>query len=233
MCKKLPSAFKIIGMLLLIQALATCVIAKPPGKVRTYPLPGTVTLMFDNGPNLRLTSKILDILKKYNIHATFFIAGTQAKKYPKLIRRICNEGHTIGSHSLTYNSLLTLSDDELIRKIKNSKNILDKITKKPTLCFMTPSGSIDKKVEKSINRYGMKNINIFFDSFDYEKPGVNKIVLPISYHAKSGLIILLHDGIPDLDGQNQVIEALPKIIENIKAKGLGFSTICAYKGAKH
>src|SRR5580765_6669100 len=77
--------------------------------VRTKPLPGTVTLTFDDGPSPVFTPQILAILKKYNIKATFFMVGASAKKYPELVRAVLADGHAVGNHTWTHPMLTKIS----------------------------------------------------------------------------------------------------------------------------
>ena len=64
-----------------------------------------IALSFDDGPSPRYTGEILDILKEYNIHATFFLIGENAQRYPELVRRIQSEGHEIGNHTYCHAKL--------------------------------------------------------------------------------------------------------------------------------
>ena len=68
-------------------------------KVRTIGLPGTVALTFDDGPSPEFTPQVLDILKKYNVKATFFVMGWSAKKFSHLIKRMKDEGHSVAHHT--------------------------------------------------------------------------------------------------------------------------------------
>ena len=106
-----------------------------------------IYLTFDDGPNHIGTDKILDILDKYDIKATFFIIGELAEKYPDKVRTIHNAGHMIGCHTCThdykelYNSVDKFTDD-----IYKWENIISDIlcTELPVKLFRFPGGSINK-----------------------------------------------------------------------------------------
>lgn len=214
---------------LFIFCLSISTLASNYKSYSTTPLPGTVALTFDDGPNPLTTPTILKILKKYNVHATFFVGGKLAKKYPKLLKKMYAEGHSIGNHSLTQPILTNLSDSDLQYEISTAKQIIEKILDKPIQCFRPPHAMYDKRIEKFIARNDMKLATYFLNSFDYELPGYNRIALSLAYHAKNGTIILFHDGDNRIKAHRQIINSLPKVIKLIRKKGLGFSTICNNK----
>src|SRR5437899_2581733 len=92
--------------------------------VRTKPLPGTVALTFDDGPNPIYTPQILAILKKYNIKATFFMVGTNAHKYPEMVKLVLADGHAINNHTLTHPMLTKLNDEQLHKEITTPQVII-------------------------------------------------------------------------------------------------------------
>src|ERR1700678_1620305 len=84
-----------------------------PGDVRKLPLKGTVALTFDDGPTEKYTPQILAILKKYNIKATFFMVGMNAKNHPDMVQQVLADGHAINNHSQTHPMLTKLNDKQL------------------------------------------------------------------------------------------------------------------------
>ena len=197
----------------LIHAHATRIIA----------LQKTVALTFDDGPSPLYTPQILAILKKNNIKATFFVVGVNAKKYPDLLKQIHEEGHVIASHSLTHPKLTKLSDTNLQKEVGMPSKIIQHIIDQKPKCLRYPFGLSNEKVRETIRADGMIPVSMGFNSFDYERPGVKKIVDWVLKNAHSTQVILLHDG---YDHKEQTVLALPFIIEGIQKKGLGFSTIC-------
>jgi peptidoglycan-N-acetylglucosamine deacetylase len=191
--------------------------------VRTTPLKGTVALTFDDGPSPIYTPKILEILKKYHIKATFFMVGVNARKYPEMVKLVLADGHAINSHSLTHPKLTTLNDAELQKEIVMPQVIIDKIIGKKPVCLRYPFGMSNERVRSAIRAQGIVPVSMGFNSFDYESPGVEKIVNWVVKNAHAGQVILLHDG---YDKRQQTVDALPQIIEGIEKKGLGFSEIC-------
>jgi peptidoglycan-N-acetylglucosamine deacetylase len=191
--------------------------------VRINPEKGTVALTFDDGPTATFTPQILAILKKYNIKATFFMVGMSAARYPEIVREVFAEGHAIDSHSQTHPLLTKLNDINLYKEVVTPQNVIFKIIGKKPVCLRYPFGASNSHVREFIRAQGITPVAMGFNSFDYNTPGTQKIVDWTLKNVHSGTVILLHDGFAK---RQQTVEALPQIIEGIKKKGLGFSTIC-------
>ena len=189
------------------------------------PEKGTVALTFDDGPNPEFTPKILAVLKKYNIKATFFQVGAEAEKYPDMVKQVNAAGMAIGSHSQTHPMMTKISESQLQNEVAQPIQIINKIIGKKPACLRYPFGASNQHVRDVIRDHGMAPVAMGWNSFDYNRPGVEKIVNQVVNNAHSGTVILLHDGFAGLNRQ-QTLEALPLIIEGIKKKGLGFSQIC-------
>jgi peptidoglycan/xylan/chitin deacetylase (PgdA/CDA1 family) len=191
--------------------------------VNKLPQPGTVALTFDDGPNPVYTRQILAILKKYNIKATFFEVGENAKRFPDVVREIHAQGHVIASHSMTHPMLTKISEAQLQTEVAEPSQIIYGIIGEKPKCLRYPFGASNSHVRDVIREHGMMPVPMGFNSFDYDRPGVQKIIGWVLKNAYSRQVILMHDG---YDKREQTVAALPTIIEGIKKKGLGFSTIC-------
>lgn len=215
-----------LGIFTCLLSFAACAADNADKTVLTKPIKGTVALTFDDGPNPVDTPKILEILKKYNVKATFFMVGNNVKRYPEIVKQVLAEGHAIGSHSLSHPMLTKLNDKELHKEVYTpSEYIFNVINKKPS-CLRYPHGASNTHVRDVIRQAGMIPTPMGFNSFDYTNPGSDKIVSWLVKNLYSGQIILLHDGFIK---RQQTVDALPQIIEAVKKKGLGFSQICKEK----
>jgi len=208
--------YKLLFTLLLISPFAN---ATPTN----IPANGTVTLTFDDGPSPIYTEQVLAILKKYNIKATFFVVGMNAKHYPDLIKKIHNEGHVIGNHSQTHPMLTKLSKANLQREVATPSAIVWDIIGIKINCLRYPFGASNSLVRETIRENDMLPTPMGFNSFDYERPGTEKIISWVLQNVHNKQVILLHDG---FNKREQTVAALPAIIEGIQKKGFGFSTIC-------
>lgn len=192
--------------------------------VQTKAAKGTVALTFDDGPTVKYTPQILAILKKYNIKATFFMVGMNAKAHPEIVRMVLADGHAINSHSMTHPMLTKLNDTQLDEEVAGPQRVINSIIGKKPICLRYPFGASNDHVRSVIRANGMVPTPMGWNSFDYDRPGVDKIVNWVLKNAYSGQVFLFHDG---FDKREQTVAALPQIIEGIQKKGLGFSQICA------
>lgn len=184
---------------------------------------GTVALTFDDGPTDKYTPQILAILKKYNIKATWFMVGNMVKEYPNIAKQVADAGMAINSHSLSHPLLTKISQTQLQHEVQDPQVIIFKATGKKPLCLRYPFGASNERVRAYIRSQGIVPMPMGFNSFDYDRPGVDKIVSQVLNNLHSGEVILMHDG---FDKREETVAALPLIIEGIKKKGFGFSQVC-------
>ena len=201
----------------------SCVYAVDESLVHKIAAKGTVALTFDDGPTEKYTPQILAILKKYGIKATFFMVGMNAKAHPDVVKMVLADGHAINSHSLTHPMLTKISEKQLENEVAKPQIIINDIIGKKPVCLRYPFGASNAHVREVIRKHGIVPIPMGWNSFDYDRPGVDKIVSNVLNNAHSGQVFLLHDG---FDKREQTVEALPKIIEGLKKRGFGFSQIC-------
>ncbi len=182
-----------------------------------------VALTFDDGPDPKWTPKILDILKEKNAPATFFLLGQQAENYPGIVQRIVKEGHEIGSHTYTHVNL-SLCDDERVRiELNATQRLLQTITGRSTTLFRPPYEADSRPNEISeitplLIAQDLDYLTVMesIDPEDYTLPGADVILQRIKQQRRNGSIILLHDAGGD---RAQTVEALPKIIDYLRARG--------------
>lgn len=174
-----------------------------------------IALTFDDGPNPHFTPKILDVLSKYNIKATFFLIGKWAEKYPELVLKIFNEGHTIGNHTYSHDSSDFKKADDIFFKILGFK----------PRYFRLPG--IDFKMIKNIDpEYLKRNINVTFDvdSWDFKVNDPKLIYNNVIKNVKKGSIIDFHDGSEILKETKyrprKMLAILPKLLTAILEKKL-------------
>jgi len=188
-----------------------------------------VAITFDDGPNPFYTPYILDILKEYDIPATFFLVGKNVEEYPDIARRIVEEGHSIGNHTYSHKSLIPLSAQATYEQIKKAEKAIEDATGvRPTL-FRPPRGVYSSYAMKLMReeRYTMVLWDV--SSEDWAELPAKKIVSNIVRRVKPGSIILLHDSgdLVTFNGGNRsaTVDALPLIIESLREKGYDFVTI--------
>ena len=119
--------------------------------------------------------------------------------------------------------LTKINDQQLHKEIAMPQTIIYKIIGQKPVCLRYPFGMSNQHVRDAIRAEGIVPVPMGFNSFDYDRPGVQKIVSWVLKNAYSKQVILMHDG---YDKRQETVDALPAIIEGIKKKGLGFSQIC-------
>ena len=181
-----------------------------------------LALTFDDGPDEDFTPQILDILKKYDVKATFYVIGEKVQYNKKIIKREFEEGHEIGNHTFSHPDISNLSSDDIKREIKECEDTLVKLTgKRPTL-FRPPYGSYsEEKLGEIAKESGYKIILwTTIDAKDWKNPPPSQISDTIINKAKNGDIILLHDY-----GTENTVKALDTIIPEMIKKGYKFVTV--------
>ena len=113
-------------------------------------------LTFDDGPTLRATGKILDILKEENVKASFFVIGKYVAKHPELVKRAYDEGHYIANHGYSHdNSKLYKSNESFLSEVKNTDIEIGKAIDVPDYCshyFRFPNGFMSSSYRNQKNK---------------------------------------------------------------------------------
>ena len=186
-----------------------------------------VALTFDDGPYPPYTQKVLAILKEKNVHATFFLVGENALAHPELVRQIKAEGHLIGTHTQHHKDLLRLDKKEVRDEMIMGVESIRQITGEAPKFIRPPHGFKDYEVIEQAENLGLTVVNWDVIPRDWTNPGTEKIVSRVIEKVKPGSVILLHDGdSPANSGsREQTVQALPEIIDQLRADGYSFVTI--------
>lgn len=184
-----------------------------------------IALTFDDGPNPKYTPLILDILKEYNIRATFFVLGKHALKYPELIEREMLENHEIGNHTFNHINPVQCSPTEFEKEFTLTQEVIFSTIEVMPRLFRPPYGNYNEKVVEIVENQGAKVViwSTHQDSKDWSNPGVNEIVKTIVSETRNGDIILLHDHVEH--DKSDTVESLKIIIPKLKEKGYKFVTV--------
>ncbi|WP_378952201.1 polysaccharide deacetylase family protein [Pelosinus sp. sgz500959] len=190
-----------------------------------------IYLTFDDGPDLENTPLILDILKENNIKATFFVLGTEVKKYPDLLKRVYDEGHAIGNHS--YNHIyrdLYQSEHTYIEQLHHNDDIIKSIINVRPHISRAPGGSagnFTKAYWNILKQQGYIEVGWNISSGDASHAKAEQLLNNIIQQTEkntflwSHAILLMHDG----KGHSETVKALPRIIKFYKEKGFTFQII--------
>lgn len=178
-----------------------------------------LALTFDDGPDERITSQILDALAEHGARATFFVLGRQAKTHPELLQRIVAEGHALGNHSYSHPQRTTASEaqSELDR---TDALIADVAGQKPTV-YRPPYGIVDGNLTRAALALGYAAVLWTISSADTRPIDADTIARNVIYTPNPGDIVLMHDGA----GHQATADAVPRILRELGEAGFEFVTM--------
>ncbi|SJZ95826.1 Peptidoglycan/xylan/chitin deacetylase, PgdA/CDA1 family [Pilibacter termitis] len=182
-----------------------------------------VALTYDDGPSPTSTPALLAYLKEQNIPATFFVLGSEASKYPDIVKQAYDNGNQIASHTYHHLNLPTLSADKQKEEIHNTEEVIEKIIGKRPNLMRPPYGAFNEQIATEAN-CGIALWNV--DSLDWQSKNPTAIYNTITANTFDGSIILMHDiYMTSVEGTKQVVPAL-------KAQGYTFVTLNQLIGAR-
>ncbi|MGV0102422.1 polysaccharide deacetylase family protein [Nostoc sp. DSM 114167] len=182
-----------------------------------------IALTFDDGPSPKNTAQILEILKKNDIKATFFMIGEMVKYFPQVAKQVAADGHIIGNHTwhhwYRHMDLATAASE-----IDRTAEIIYKTTGEKTTLFRPPGGFLNNGLAEYAKNEKYAVMMWSEQSGDAERhsPQVPGLVKNVLKYAKPGAIVLLHDG---GGNRSKSVKALPEMIAGLKAQGYRFVTI--------
>ena len=182
-----------------------------------------IALTFDDGPHPQYTPLILDILREYNVHATFFLIGENAERNPELVRRILREGHEIGNHTYLHKNLKEHTSGGIYEEIAMAEEAILRIADQRTKLLRPPGGLYDKQVCETAHRLDYDIILWTVDTFDWKHPTPEEIIQTVESNVQCGDIILCHDFIGGAPSPTP--DAIRKIIPDLLKRGYEFVSV--------
>ncbi|MGV2873407.1 polysaccharide deacetylase family protein [Colwellia sp. E150_009] len=171
-------------------------------------------LTFDDGPVSGVTESLLDLLKEYNVKATFFVLGKCAEKEPALMYRLYNEGHTIANHSYSHPNFTKLNDIEQRNEVNKTNDIISQTTNSSCQLFRAPQGRWNLKLMYFLWKEKITAVHWNRDSLDFKKEPAEVIISRFKKQpVNAGDIILFHDD------NNLCISVLSQLIPLWQSQG--------------
>lgn len=180
-----------------------------------------IALTFDDGPWPKTTDLVLDILKKNQIKATFFVVGQHLESRPELANKIVDDGHVIANHTWNHPTY-KMGKDRVQSEIGRTAELIYEITGRTTTLFRPPGGVIDNGLADFAKSRRHVVVLWTADSVDWLYKSPQKITENVLRKASNGGIVLLHDG---GGPRMHVVRALPNIIAGLKKQGYRFVTV--------
>lgn len=176
-----------------------------------------VAISFDAAWGNDDTETLIEILKEYDVPATFFVVGTWVDKYPESVKALSDAGHQIQNHSNSHPHMPQLSSSQMIDEITACNEKIKAITGKTPTLFRPPYGDYNNQTIKTLSSLDMYTIQWDVDSLDWkDNATADSICKRVTSKVKNGSIVLFHN-----DAEHTP-EALPTILKTLKDEGYEF-----------
>ena len=186
-----------------------------------------MALTYDDGPNDPYTLRLMEVLERHGVKATFFLIGQFVQQEPAIARAIANAGHAIGSHTWDHPNLIFASKAEVRRQLELAqKAIFDATGVEPKL-FRPPFGGRRPASLRAVRAFGLDPIMWNVTCYDWKAKSAEEIVAHAERQVRGGDVILLHDGGYHHMGtdRSRTVEASDRILTRYRGEGFKFVTI--------
>ncbi len=186
-----------------------------------------IALTYDDGPNDPHTLRLLEVLAKHNVHATFFLIGRYVQQQPKIAREIVQAGHVVGNHTFTHPLLIFKSEAEIRQELTQCRAALQDAIGEPSNLFRPPFGGRRPAVLHIARELGLEPVMWNVTGYDWNAPPAAIIERKVAKQIRGGDVILLHDGGHKQMGadRSQTVIATDHLITRYKAEDYEFVTI--------
>jgi len=186
-----------------------------------------LALTYDDGPNDPHTLRLLEVLAKHNVLATFFLIGRYVEQRPDLAREVVQAGHTVGNHTFTHPLLILQSEPEIRRQLTRCKAALQDAVGQHSNLFRPPFGGRRPAVLHIAREIGLQPVMWNVTGYDWNAPPAAAIERKVASHIRGGNVILLHDGGHKQLGsdRSQTVIATDHLLTRYKSEGFEFVTI--------
>ena len=202
--------------------------------------PGWVALTFDDGPDPKWTARILDVLKQKQVPASFFVIGENMEAHPDLVEREVAEGHLVGNHTFTHPNVAEIRPRTLDVELNLNQRLFQTLTGRSLRFFRPPYfGDAEPSTAAEVRpliqsgQLGYLTAGLRIDPNDWQRPPPEVIAqrvidrLADPNPETGGQVVLLHDSGGD---RSRTLQALPGLIDQLKAKGYRFTTVAGLAG---
>jgi len=186
-----------------------------------------IALTYDDGPNDPHTLRLLDVLAKRSVHATFFLIGRYVRQRPDIVRELVKAGHVVGNHTFTHPLLTFKSEAEIRQELSQCRSALQDAIGEPSNFFRPPFGGRRPAVFRIARELGLEPVMWNVTGYDWDAPPAGVIERKVTKQMRGGDVILLHDGGHKEMGadRSQTAIATDRLIARYKAKRYEFVTV--------
>jgi peptidoglycan-N-acetylglucosamine deacetylase len=186
-----------------------------------------LVLTYDDGPNDPHTPRLLDVLAKHGVKATFFMIGSYVEKRPDIARDVAAAGHEIGNHTWSHPNLIWCSSSRVRQELERTSKILSDTVGPHSTLFRTPFGGRRPASLRVVKKLGMTPIMWSVAGNDWILPTAEAIAQKVWSGVRGGDVILLHDGSHRGFGWDRAatVDATDLLIQRAKSEGYSFCTV--------
>lgn len=185
----------------------------------TKPPANAVALTIDDGPSPVWTPRVLEVLRRFGVSASFCLIGQQVRQQPELVQEIVAAGHTVCNHTMSHPlKLARMSQNEVEHEIARASEEIFNATGVTPKAFRAPGGAWSRAIFAVAAKHDLIPIDWSIDPFDWKRPGTRAIRARL-LQAKAGEILLCHDGGGE---RSETVAALTAVIPTLQRRGLRF-----------
>ena len=180
---------------------------------RSVPTDGCrIALTFDDGPHPGQTHRILEVLERYGVRATFFMIGVNIRNYPDAAREVIARGHEVGNHTDSHVCPRNLSESALAAELDRCEDTLENLCEYRPHLFRPPEGVVNAHVRHCAERGDYTVILWSVDTRDWETRQAGVIAGRVLSRIRPGDIVLMHDYVADSKTPEALELMLPKLL---------------------
>lgn len=186
-----------------------------------------LAITYDDGPNDPHTFRLLEILAKHQVRATFFLIGRYVRQRPDIVRQVIASGHVVGNHTFTHPYLAVKSAADVRKELADCRAAIQDAVGDHSNLFRPPFGSRRPAVLRIARELGLEPIMWNVTGYDWNAPPAAAIEKKVASQIHGGNVILLHDGGHRQMGadRSQTVQATDHLIARYKSEGYDFVTI--------
>lgn len=180
-----------------------------------------VNITIDDGPDPAWTPQVLDILREYDVKATFCMTGTQAQAHPELVKKVVAAGHRLCDHTVSHDTAMDKKPEAYQSKeiLDAERMIIEASGGVRPMYYRAPGGAFTPYSRKLAASHGMRPLGWNVDTKDFERPGTDAIVATVKRELSNGPTILFHDAGGE---RTQTVEALRRVLPWLTEQGYSF-----------
>jgi peptidoglycan/xylan/chitin deacetylase (PgdA/CDA1 family) len=206
------------------------------GRTFTGLSPGTkqMALTYDDGPNDPHTLRLLEVLARHNVKATFFLMGRYVKQRPDIAREVMQAGHVVGNHTFSHPNLVFASADATRMELRDCEQALNDAVGEHSRLFRPPFGGRRAATLRIARALGLEPVMWNVTGWDWEGKPSEYVERKVSGQIRGGDVILLHDGGHAVFGadRSQTVIATDRLIARYQLEGYEFVTVPAMMGKR-